>query len=282
LQLNKLNSNLRRFFSHPLASTNVDLRGERLTKRFLEKFCASMEGRKSPLNSEHDLSRPSAGYVENYRVVPDDANPDEWKLIGDVYVDDEVTPSQLGGFSISGAEMLIEPTDADAKILLAYPYYNDLEAIEKLSADSRLALGKWVKKSATGPEWTAIIITLAVFVFQPAWEDVYKRLIAPRLNALISKLFRALNQEVGAVQFLQSIIFKGQEIQVIFIPAVQSGRECTRTETIIEGLRLVEESLLENSSNFPVRIVVYFDDKIGKYLLHRAEFYDGKVIHYVP
>ena len=71
-----------------LGGTSLDLQGERLTKAFLEQYCAAAYGKRVPLHREHDMARPTVGYIENIRLVPDADHAGEWRLVGDVSLEE--------------------------------------------------------------------------------------------------------------------------------------------------------------------------------------------------
>lgn len=275
---------MRTIVDQTLASTNVDAQGERLSRTFLQHYCSSMGNRRHPIHHQHDMSRPTVGYVENHRLVPDEANLGEWKLIGNVYLHDGVAESDARGFSISGVEMLLEPPTADAKLLLPYPHYNDQALIDAFTSDSRLAVGRWIKKGSGELEWGLLFGSLFAFVFTPIWDDLYKRKIAPRIDALLTAYLKNARPRGLSAQVLQVVDFHESEVQVLFIPSPDREDLCLRSDKILDGLRLVEKFLREDRKASDVgvhRIVLFFNESISGYALHRIEYSDASVEHVV-
>jgi hypothetical protein len=66
-----------------IAGTQLDLQGERNTKKALESFVHRYAGKRMPLNQQHDLALKSFGYAENLRIIPDKDSPGDWFLVGD-------------------------------------------------------------------------------------------------------------------------------------------------------------------------------------------------------
>jgi hypothetical protein len=265
-----------------LASTGVDRNGERLSKTFLDQYAAAMAGKKHPLNSQHDLSRRTVGCAENYRVEPDSADPNIWVLLADVHLDDDVPLDGYGGFSIAGTEMIREPALADAKLLLAYPHYNDMDLVGELSEDGHLALGKWIKKSAGEFELGVLLGSLLAFLVTPVWDDVYKRKIAPRMDQLVDLYLRKLQPRGIGAELLQVVAFEGREVQIHFIPARRQEATCLRSDVVLAGLQIAIAYLASDQRARDVgvnRIVLFYDEGKSSYELHRTEYADGTVEH---
>lgn len=273
---------MRTILSQCVASTSIDSAGERLSKAFLDDYAVSMAGKRQPLNQQHDLSRRPVGYAENYRVQPDPASPGEWRLVADVSLDDHVNLDALHGFSISGVEMLRVPDSADAKMLLAYPIYNDEALLRDLALDDRLALGRWIKKAAGDFEWGVLLGSLLAFVVTPIWDDVYKRKIAPRVDQLLNLYLEKLQPKGVRAELLQVVQINEAEVQIRFIPAKAQEAICLRSDAVHAGLQLAV-ALLQNdnkASSVGVRgLVLFYDEGKSAYCVHRVEYADGSVEH---
>jgi hypothetical protein len=269
------------FLNQTLASTNLDSQGERLSRFFLQRCCARMVGRRFPINQQHDISMPVAGYIENVRVMESATSPGEWQLVGDVYVDKGTVSDVIGGFSISGLEMLRESQSASALCYVPFPQYNDTELIDELQTDPDLNVGKWIKKSAEPVGWM-ILGSVLTIVVAPIWDDVYKRKIAPRIDSLLEKYLPLLRSKALAAELVQIVEFNGEDVEVRIIPT--RGREEVRLHSscVRQGLNEVVNFLLGDQKALNVgvdRVVIFFDEAIAAYKLHRLEYSDGSVDH---
>jgi hypothetical protein len=230
------------------------------------------------------MARPTVGFVENYRVEPDNKNPGEWVLLADVHIHDGLSLQDYGGFSISGVEMIHEQEMADARLLIAYPYYSDQVLLGELCAVPALDVGKWIRKGADEFQWGVLFGSLLVFVVTPIWDDLYKRKIAPRIDELLELYIEKLQSKGVGAEVVQQVIFQGTAIEVRFIPERGAEATCLRSEVIATGLKAVVEFLTQDrkSSNVGVRrIVVFYDRGKSVYALHRVEYADGTVEHAV-
>ncbi len=265
-----------------VASTNVDRLGERLSKAFLDKYASALKGSRQPLHDNHDMSRPTVGYVENYRVEPDYKNPGEWVLVADVHIEDGIPLGDYGGFSISGVEMIHEPEEADARLLIAYPYYTDEKIIRELSAIPALGVGKWIRKGAEEFQWGVIFGSLLTFVISPIWDDAYKRKIAPRIDQLLDLYLSKLQPKGVGAEIVQQVIFRDATIEIRFLPERGSEAKCLSSEAIATGLQVVVDFLGQDRKSSEIgvrRMVVFYDKGKSAYALHRIEYADGTVEH---
>lgn len=273
---------IRIFKDQCLASTNLDRQGERLSKEFLERFCAGM-GTKFPVHQQHDMQKSVAGYIENARLLPDPDQPNEWCLIGDVSVDEGSVEDVLGGFSISGVEMIRYPETASALLYLPFPHYNDTDLLSELSKDSDLRIGKWIKKGAEPIGWV-LLGSVITFAITPIWDDVYKRKVAPRVDNLLAKFLHTLRSRGLSTELVQIILIGDSEVEVRIIPVKGKEELCLGSQIVIEGLRNVVDVLSKDTKAQSVgvkRIVIFFDESLGSYKIHRIEFANGTVQHVV-
>lgn len=273
---------MREFKGRRIASTALDAQGERLSKEFLENYCSKMGDRRRPMHHMHDMARPVVGYTENHRLVADPDAQGEWCLLADVYLNDDAPTGAIGGFSISGVEMIWDPDGAEARILLSYPHYNNAELLAELKAIPSLAVGKWIKKAEGDLAWGALICTTLAFIVKPMWDDVYKRVIAPKIDALIDEYSRKLQPRDIPAELIQGVQYSGRSIEVRFIPSPGRELDCLSSGSILTGLRLVVAYLEGDRKANDVgahRIVIFFDDSVGGYRLLRIEYLDGEVVH---
>lgn len=271
------------FLGQCVASTSQDIHGERLTKQFLERFCEEVSGSKQPLHDQHDMSLPVIGYVDNFRVESDPKNEGEWLLIADIFINDNVPIGHYGGFSVGGGETISKPKAADVKMLIGYPYYNDIDLIKSLSADGRLEIGKWIRKGGSEFEWGTIFGSLLAIVVAPVWDDIYKRKIAPRIDEVLSAYMTKLHPRGIHAQVLQVLDDGGRLVQVLFIPS--KGREagCLNSLRVKQGLEVAVHFIRADQKSSCIgvsKIVLFFDDAVEAYRLHRVEYSDGGVEHH--
>ena len=229
------------------------------------------------------MLKPVAGYIENARVLPDSNRPGEWCLVGDVYVDEGTLEDVLGGFSVSGVQMIRRPEAASALLYLPFPHYNDVALLAELSTDSELGIGKWIKKGAEPIAW-AIIGSVIAFAITPIWDDVYKRKVAPRIDALLARLIPKLRSKGLSTELAQVVLLGNSEIEVRIIPVRGREEVCLASTNVEAGLRKVVAFLSSDAKAQAVgvkRMVLFFDDGLQGFKIHRIEFADGSVQHVV-
>jgi hypothetical protein len=265
-----------------LGGTREDSQGERLSKAFLQRYCDYVGDGRIPLHQQHDMSKAVAGYIENVRLVPDPEIPSEWCVLGDVYLESGRIEDALGGFSISGMEMIRASETATALVYIPYPHYNDAELISVLSDDPNLSVGKWIKKDAEPVSWVLLCSVIA-FAITPIWDDIYKRKIAPRIDNLLEKYQDTFNIKGLRPELVQLVIFHDAEVEVRIIPDKENNNECLKSDSVKQGLREVV-SFLENDQKAGTvgvrRIVIFYNSGMSKYSLHRVEYSDGDVVHH--
>jgi hypothetical protein len=228
------------------------------------------------------MSKPVAGYIENVRLIPDTDMAGEWLVVGDVYLDVGQIEDALGGFSISGTEMIKRSESATALVYIPFPQYNDPELISLLSNDPDLNVGKWIKKAAESTGWVILGSVLA-FAVAPIWDDIYKRTIAPKIDSLLDKYFETFKEKGLSPELAQIIIFKNSEVEVRIIPVRGKEKECLGSASVEQGLSDVIKFLnVDQKANGVgvTRIVIFYNDGLSKYRLHRVEYGDGDVVHF--
>ena len=274
---------MRKYENQIIGGTRVDVQGEKLTKEFLQRYCDYVGDKRIPLHQQHDMSRKTAGFIENFRLIPDTEIHGEWRLIGDVSVEEGDVEDVLGGFSISGMEELRKSSTATALIYLPFPHYNDEQLVAELCSDADLTVGKWIKKDAEPIAW-AVLGSVIAFVVTPIWDDIYKRKIAPRLDELIKNYREPLNAKGVKIELVQIVLFKDAEVEVRIVPTKGDQVTCLQTEIVQAGLQKVVEFLqadVKANSVGVKRIVIFYDDGKAAYVLHRVEYGDGHVEHLV-
>lgn len=264
-----------------LGGTSKDLQGEKLTYEFLNDFCNTLQGKRIPLNQQHDLVLNTIGYAENLRLEKIENVDNEWNLVGDLFVDRENLEIAVGGFSISGMEIIKQEHMPDFLLYIPYPYYNDSEFLECLSESKTVNLGKWIKKNSTSDAW-AIFATTVVFALTPVWNDLYKTVVAPKIKEFISKELPKLTKKGLSAQHVQLVDYIGYEIEIRFIGERGREDECYSSSTIRNSIKMVKVELDNSFSNSdPIsRIILCYDKTRNSYFIHRIERDSGHVEHY--
>lgn len=167
-----------------ITSTNTDLIGEKLTHNDLIEILSSI-GSKQPLQIDHDLSIPPAGYIDNFRIIEKSG---EYYLIGDVHVNDQSLEAVASktGMSYSMVSTLKKPQKPSVGVFLPFPHYNDDDLVSSIYSKD-VEVGKWIKKSADTT--TGLLIT-SFFAWTSAQVGVslYKTSIEPTLLPVLRKM----------------------------------------------------------------------------------------------
>lgn len=263
-----------------LASTELDSQGEQVDKAYLEELAAKLPPR-MPINQQHDMSNPTTGYVENFRV---EAHGDGWALKGDVTF--EGAPPVEGGFSYSFTDLIYRQTGSVFDLYIPYPHYRDDGLLRELGAiRCQPSVGKWIKKSADPSDVALIVTTVGPLLLAPAWNKIYDSLIHPNLAVLASKLKEVVTRRKGVslrVDFFQAVKCKHYEdsIQLYFVPSMHLEDSITYgfvvKEAIGSAANLIDEDWLRTAK--PIyRIVLVFDDHACAYKITQIIYKDASV-----
>jgi hypothetical protein len=170
--------------AQPIASTELDLQGEQLSKEELESVLRGIPER-TPLNQHHDMSLPTLGFAFNHRIIQHPKDPEHFILVCDITYDDALGSPDLNGFSYSTISKLFSNSKTpDFEIYLPFPHYKDQSLLQKfLQTENEVAIGKWTKKAAN--PW---LIALVVIAIRPFWEDTYKELLADKIRKLLRSI----------------------------------------------------------------------------------------------
>ncbi|WP_027370109.1 hypothetical protein [Desulfovermiculus halophilus] len=262
-----------------ISSTHEDSQGEKNTKEFLLAL-AERFGERIPLHQHHDMRLETLGYLKNFKVVPDEESSGEWLLKADVYFSCETIDEALGGFSYSITEPISDNFDvAKYQIYLPWPHYNNQDLIDELlSEDKDLAVGKWRKKTVD-PDTVGLIYNVAIFMFAPLWTNVYNNHVAPMIKKLFSKT-QNLKSKGLSIDFIQQAgDFKGELIQIQFIPDRGNEEKCLKEQLVYEGLKKVENFLKtgpDANTVGIVRVKLMYDIFINQYRLIHVQYKSGK------
>ena len=267
-----------------VASTNLDLHGEKFSKEALEKYAQSTK--RIPLHQSHDMSKETVGYIENFRVESDPGNANEWVLNADVhYIVDNIDENAFGGFSIAIPEIFAgNQENPENEIYLPFPFYNDAAFVNSLSAEfPDCSIGKWRRKKA-GPLETALIVNVVALLLKPVWDDLYKETISPHVRRLL-KIISHLNKKNISSEFVQGLFGPhGESIGAYFIPI--KGREncCLSEIKIIEGLKVAHQILFSDKKALSVgtkTIKLLFDAKTDSFKVIHIEYADGSDVNII-
>ncbi|WP_156559869.1 MULTISPECIES: hypothetical protein [Aeromonas] len=269
------------FKDQVLGGTRVDSQGEKIPKYVLDKFVLSCQGKKQPLNQDHDLMHKNAGYIENIRLVEDVNNAGEWSLIGNVFCETNDLKISLGGFSISYFEITEELSPSPELIIyLPYPHYNDQSVIDAISMGSDVNVGRWVKKGAE-PASIALIGATTVIILKSVWEDLYKTYIAPKIYSYFSEKCEEFKSRNISTDLIQVVDYNGRNIQITFIPIRGAEKDCFSIDYLDSALKSVHAYLYSESKGDEISSIhLYFHDKTTGFKIHRVEFLDGNVEHH--
>lgn len=261
-----------------VASTNLDLHGEKFTKQVLEIYAKG--NTRIPLHQHHDMSKETIGHVENFRVEPDPNNAGEWVLNADVYyLFDNIDETSFGGFSISIPEVFAgNQENAEDQIFLPFPFYNDAALVNSLSAEfPDYAIGKWRKKGNDSLA-IALIINLAGIIFKPVWEDLYKQSIRPHLLRL-SKILPQLKTKNISADFVQGVFgSRGESVVVYFIPIRGKESDCFTDKKIFLGIKMAHQFLFSDKKSLSTgakKIKLLFNPQNSSFEIIHIEYADG-------
>jgi hypothetical protein len=272
----------KKYINQTIGSTREDLHGERMSKEFLEKIAADW-GRRKPLHQHHDMSKETIGYMENFRVVPDEECDGEWCLKADIYITSDNVDEAMRGFSYSYIEVVWgNKKNYKHAIYLPYPHYNDESFItELLSSSEDLAVGKLIQKQLE-PLTIGLITTSIAFLLGPEWANTYNKHVRPRIKSLFSYIPKLKKKNISP-EFYQHVQgLKGEVFQVHYIPDRSKEIESLNDEYIYEGLKLVDKFINEDAKSRSIgvkRIKLYFDSMSSAYKLFHVEYIDGTDLH---
>lgn len=269
-----------RINSQILAGTKIDSHGERFTLQDLKDFCEKLPPR-IPLNRMHDLSLSPAGYAENFQVVPDPTNNNEWFLVGDVFADAQDVSGLLEGFSISITTPLLVRESAELKIALPYPHYNDPQLIENLSKSPNLEILRWRKKAADPEAWALVSLTLLIFILTPAWERLFDTAIAPILKDFFEAHGPTLEKRGIKTELVLFIVENENPIELLLIPdrqGVQVEPHSQAARAAIEVCKSYLSSLGRVDAIQVSKIVMCFDRIGRRFEIARVELSNGQLM----
>lgn len=174
-----------------LATTHVDAHGEKLTKDELVQLCDHFSPEMT-LNNEHDLSLPPIATAFNLTI--EQTEDGEWRIIGDVIINDESAFKNKGGFSMSWLADIYTTkpnVPADIEIYFNPRHFSENDALLLIkSSDSSVTINaRQLKQKALEPVLILIIkfvsASALVGFFGKAGSDAYDGL-KKKLASIIS------------------------------------------------------------------------------------------------
>jgi hypothetical protein len=266
-----------------LFSTLEDSQGERRDKQFLEEILKDMPPR-YPLGQHPDAGLPSIGYIDNFRVeqIPD--QPGEWRLVGDVHIENGVNWSKGGGFSYSTTEIIQKQPNGVGVLYVPYPFYRDEKVIEELlSYDPQLNAGRWIKKAAD-PHTITLIVTLTLWTLTPLWKRVFDEGVWPFLERV---LVNYRNGRFKDIPFDYGSTATGRHGEKVNIQLIPDRRNCGQTftkELVKDGLAKAIKLIAEDKkgATVPIKLIkLYYHDQHEGYRVNSILYADGDEINLI-
>lgn len=272
----------KKHINQTIGSTREDLHGEKRPKEFFERFAKDW-GERKPLHQHHDMSKETIGYMENFRVVPDEEYDGEWCLKADIYITSDDVDEAMRGFSYSCIETVWGKKDNYQHcIFLPFPHYNDKDFIDELVASSKdLAVGRLIQKQLD-PLTVGLITTSITFLLAPGWTNIYNEHVRPRIKSLFSYIPKLKKKHISPEFYMHVQGHKKEMIQVNYIPDRANETESLNDEYVFDGLKQVDEFINKDIKSRTIgikRIKLYFDTTSSTYKLFHVEYLDGNDIH---
>lgn len=273
---------MKRILQQIIASTHLDAHGEKNTRDFLDRICRQHHGKRMPLHQQHDMSKETIGYIENFNLVDDESTGESY-LKADVYFTCETIDEAMQGFSWSYVDPITPNfNSSEYRLCLPYPLYKDESLITEItSADPHLGIGAYKKKQFDA-NTVGLLLSGVFFFFGPMWNNTYNEHVVPRLKKLTSQLPKL--QEKGCSADLVQVVGGNlkEEIGVHFVPDRGREMESFDTNVIENGLSDVQRFLTtdEKSKSIGIyRIKLYFNRGTNKYHIFHVEYVDGSDIN---
>lgn len=267
--------------SQTIASTNLDRQGERIGVEHLHYAAQKWAGRRVPMHQQHRSDLPSPGYFENLRLLPDEANPNEWRLVADIYYDETMVVDPVGGFSIAFLEPIRRAESSELfQVFVPFPHYRDEQFLGELFEEGYVSVGRYGKKSAE-LEYAALVVTVLVAVLAPMWDKAWKETIGPTVSEFFQRKFPLLRARGMHAELLQTIDYEGNHVEVTFIPQRGSEERCFGVEKTYPAMLQVHDYLVALDVNHvtAAKVFMVFDASLDQFKMLRVHFIDGTVEH---
>ena len=267
--------------SQTVASTNLDGQGERIAVEHLHYAARKWAGQRVPMNQQHRSDLPSPGYFENIRLLPDEANPDEWRLVADIYYDETMVVDPVGGLSIAFLEPIRKAESAEMfQVFVPFPHYKDEQFLDELFEEGYVSVGRYGKKSVE-LEQAALIATVVVAVLAPMWDKIWKETIGPAVSEFFQRKFPLLRARGIHAELLQHLDYEGTHVEVTFVPQRGSEERCFGVEKTYPAMLQVHDFLAALDVNHVTvaKVFMIFEASLDQFKMVRVHFVDGTVEH---
>jgi hypothetical protein len=265
---------VRIFKRHPIAGTLTDGHGEQTPITVLKEFAAAHRGSRIALNQRHDFLSTSPGYIENLEVIENPHTPNEWILVGDIYLDEGTLEDALGGFSISFIESL-SPAKVPGSIhvYLPYPYYKNAALVAEFTRDANYTVGRWRKK-ALDHNTVALVALGVTFLLRPVWDEIYKEKVSPALREFFCKFGTRMSEEGIEALIAQKVEFNGQEYEIFMHAGIAETAEPFSLEATSAAMHKAHTIILARSTDKdrPLRIHFQFSTESNSYALAKIDY----------
>ncbi len=266
--------------SQTVASTHLDGQDERIAVEHLRYAARMWAGQRVPMHQQHRSDLPSPGYFENIRLLPDEASPDEWRLVADIYYDETTVINPVGGISIAFLEPIRNAESEVFQVFVPFPHYKDEQFLDELFEEGYVSVGRYGKKSAE-LEQVALIATVLVAVLAPMWDKTWKESIGPAVNEFFRRKFPLLRARGMQAQLRQHLDCDGNHVEVTFIPQRGSEEWCFGVEKTFPAMLQVRNYLVALDVNHvtAAKVFMIFDASLDQFKMLRVHFVDGTVEH---
>lgn len=276
---------VKKLIGQVIGSTHRDSQGEKLPKEILEHICGRRQVR-SPISQSHQPEKPSIGYMENFRVVPDPNDSEEWFLLADIYFikEPDDVDIALGGFSWSITKLIKEYSCSNSEyaIYLPYPFYTDKNLLKDLAnKGKKLSLGRWYKKSAD-PTKISLAVSFILFVLSPVWAKFFNNTLWPKIKIIWEIIPDLRHKGVQRVDFVQVAKINSHQVSIYFIPEANKEEICFSKDKIKNGFNTVYEYSKTDPKSKSIGFHVaklYWESQKEEYKLFHIEYKDGTDIN---
>ena len=265
-----------------IAATNLDSQGETVNREYLELLLNGLPNR-VPLFRQHDPSRPTVGWIENFRIEPMKEQPGELALVADATVNsddyDAVISGGKCGFSYSALAVthsIRSEQPAECGIYLPYPFYNDEELTEGISRVDglKVEVGRHIQKSEMPDPVVQIVINTVVNLAVVGACAGIKRL-AGKLLALYRERLKSMGARANWMFYVE---YGGATCTIMLVATAQGVEpSADQIKKMLDGVRGVLER--ESRRSGEVSRLFYLVDSTNKIWLEKIEYTNGDIVH---
>lgn len=284
-----------------LGSTNVDRHGEKFSRDFFARLIQTIPHR-VPLHRNHDLSQPSAGFLESHRLEPDAEHSGEWALLADLTIPDELPEEDIReivsrGFSWTATAPVSANCAAPVvEVFLPLPYYrNEANFSGLLDLGVPLGVGRLHRKEWTSQQViTLVVATLSLtvsaasLILGPLWRRLYEDHVHAVLGTVLIQL-RGLSRSrrPGEPSLSTDLVLRlpapaRAQVEVVLVPTRGMEDDCFSRDVVLAALDLAAREVESSPRGEQLRRVrMLHDSATRRYAVLAMEFEDGETIHFV-